>query len=336
MLLPHARGPLTQSLREALRADAPLVLPAAVASPDILFDDDAQLALWICFELHYQGFDHVDDDAEWRPDILDLRRQLETLLLTELRRMVSVPPSDEPVADRLRTLVDSDDGPGLSRHLQTTATAAQWREFLAHRAIYQLKEADPHTWAIPRLRGRPKAALVEIQRDEYGDGIESRMHSTLYRQLLTSVGMSDAYDPHIDAVPGITLALSNVMSLFGLRRSLRGALAGHLTAYEMTSSAPCRRYAKGVRRVFGHDADGRFFDVHVTADALHEQVAAHDLCGALATDEPNLAEDILFGAACCLYVDARFAEFVLGQWSADASSLRMSSDLDDEALANAS
>jgi Iron-containing redox enzyme len=49
-------------------------------------------------------------------------------------------------------------------------TLAQLREFAIHRSAYQLKEADPHTWAIPRLTGAVKAAMVEIQADEYGDG----------------------------------------------------------------------------------------------------------------------------------------------------------------------
>src|SRR3954454_5738807 len=148
------------------------------------------------------------------------------------------------------------------------------------------------------------------------------MHSELYRKLLRGLGLDDTYGCYVDAVPAITLAISNVMSLFGLHRSLRGALVGHLAAYEMTSSAPCRRYAKGLRRLGLPDEVCNFYDVHVTADALHEQLAAHDLCGVLAADEPELADQIVFGAAACLYVDNRFAEHVLGLWSNGQSSLR--------------
>jgi hypothetical protein len=111
------------------------------------------------------------------------------------------------------------------------------------------------------------------------------------------------------------------MSLFGLRRELRGALVGHLAAYEMTSSEPCRRYAKGLRRMGASDAACEFYDAHVTADALHEQLAAHDLCGGLAESEPALTEDILFGAAACLHIDNRFGRYVLDSWSAGRSSL---------------
>ena len=63
--------------------------------------------------------------------------------------------------------------------------------------------------------------------------------------------------------------------------------------------------------------------MHVTADALHEQIAAHDLCGGLAEAEPQLTEEIIFGAASCLYIDRRFAEHVMGRWAAGQPSLRV-------------
>jgi hypothetical protein len=323
MLLPQARGPLTRELVDALRAADPAAIPPAPEAPaDPLTDEDVQLALWICFELHYRGFDDVAELWEWEPELIALRRDLETMLLDALRRDVSVPAGQRPVADRLRALIDADDGPQLSRYIQRDADHQQFVEFAVHRSLYQLKEADPHSWAIPRLSGRAKAALVEIQLDEYGDGSLARMHSELYRKLLRGLGLDDGYGAYVDAVPAITLAISNVMSLFGLRRDLRGALVGHLAAYEMTSAAPCRRYGKGLRRLGGDDATCDFFDEHVTADALHEQLAAHDLCGGLADAEPGLTEDILFGAAACLHVDARFAEQVLAAWEASESSLR--------------
>jgi hypothetical protein len=333
MLLPAARGPLTGALITALRCDDPSRLPAAPDAPsDPLVDEDLQLALWICYELHYRGFTDVAMHWEWQPELIALRNSCEQHLLDALRSDVEVPVDGRPVAQRLRGLVDADEGPQLSRHLQLHANFAQFCEFAIHRSIYQLKEADPHTWAIPRLRGRAKAALVEIQADEYGGGDARRMHSELYRGLLASIGLEDGYGAYVDVVPAITLALSNVMSLFGLRRELRGALVGHLAAYEMTSSGPCRRYGKALRRVAGDTADGSFFDVHITADALHEQVAAHDLCGGLAADEPELADDIVFGAAACLYVDRRFAQHVLRSWEDGSSSLRA----DDDALAEVS
>jgi hypothetical protein len=139
---------------------------------------------------------------------------------------------------------------------------------------------------------------------------------------MRSLDLDDEYGAYVEAVPGITLAVSNVMSLFGLRRELRGALVGHLAAYEMTSSAPSRRYAKALRRLGVDDQACAFYDVHVTADALHEQLALHDLCGGLVAAEPDLAADVVFGAAACLHVERRFAEHLLGAWQHGRSSLR--------------
>jgi hypothetical protein len=328
--LPDGHGPLSAAVVHALRTGTYDALPGADAvvaddvltERDLLADDDAQLALWVLFELHYRGFDDAPAAAEWQPELIGLRRCLEDRLLEQLRTEVVAPVSDEPVTARVRDVVDGDDGPSLSRYVQTKADLHHFIEFVVHRSTYQLKEADPHTWAVPRLSGAAKAALVEIQVDEYGAGDADRMHSELFRTLLRSLDLDDGYGAYVPSVPGITLAVSNVMSLFGLRRELRGALVGHLTAYEMTSSAPCRRYAKALRRLGGDDAACAFYDVHVTADALHEQLALHDLCGGLVAAEPELADDVVFGAAACLYVERRFAEHVLHAWQHGRSSLR--------------
>jgi hypothetical protein len=41
----------------------------------------------------------------------------------------------------------------------------------------------------------------------------------------------------------------------------------------------------------------------VEADAVHEQIASVDMCGSLVADDPALADDVLFGAACSLALD---------------------------------
>jgi hypothetical protein len=99
-------------------------------------------------------------------------------------------------------------------------------------------------------------------------------------------------------------------------------LLGHLAAYEMTSSLPNRAYANGLRRLGGDAEATRFYDEHVEADAVHEQIAAHDMCGSFAVAEPELAGDVLFGARCALALDARWATGILDAWRAGRSSLR--------------
>jgi hypothetical protein len=72
----------------------------------------------------------------------------------------------------------------------------------------------------------------------------------------------------------------------------------------------------------GQDA-WEFFDEHIEADAVHEQVAAHDLCGALVADEPELLPDVLLGATACLELDARVGAATLASWRAGRSALRV-------------
>jgi hypothetical protein len=327
MLLPRSRGPVSSAVIDALHGYGPVPQASETVGPlrsvGLTHDEDVQLALWTCYELHYRGFDDVDDDWDSHPGLLALRLGLERQWLVELRALAPVQPvapADVPAA--LRDLTTADPGPSLAGFLQRRATLAQFREFVVHRSVYHLKEADPHSWALPRLGGAAKAALVEIQADEYGGGQVARMHAELFRQTLRSLGLDDTYGHYVDQVPAVTLAVSNVMSLFGLHRRWTPALLGHLAAFEMTSSLPNRRYGNGLRRL-GGDADAtRFYDEHVEADAVHEQIAAHDLCGGYVAEHPDSAADVLFGAACGLAVDRQFAELLLNRWQHGASSLR--------------
>ncbi|MDQ2661969.1 MAG: iron-containing redox enzyme family protein [Actinomycetota bacterium] len=314
MSLPRPRGPVSAALIAQLTGPehAPVgelavaATEGLAASDDLLLDDDLQLALFLMYELHYGGLEGVPDTWEWDPRLLAVRGPIEREFEDALRHVIPQPTATRDVPEALFALVAAaDDGPGLSDFVERDATAEQVREILACRTIYTLKEADPHSWAIPRLHARAKSALVEIQADEYGGGRAERLHATIFAQALRGAGLDDRYGAYADHVPVEVYTSMNLMSLFGLHRRLRGAIVGHLAAYEMTSSLPCRAYANGLRRLgFGPEVTD-YFDEHVEADAVHEQLAARDLAGSLAEDEPEVANDILFGAAACLAIDGR-------------------------------
>ncbi len=332
MQLPEPRGPLSAALAADLAAGAPLgastvelalSLPEPPDAVDALTDDDLQLSLALCYELHYRGFDGVDDAWEWDPDLLAVRRVLETRHVAALRALVDVPAvDDEPIDRQLTALIAADDGPSLSRWLAKEGDLEHWREYLTVRSVYHLKEGDPHSFVIPRLAGRAKSAMVEIQADEYGGGSADRMHSTLFAGMMRDLGLDDGYGALWDVAPAAAFASVNTMSLFGLHRRWRAAAAGHLTAVEMTSSEPSRRYSTGLRRLGFGERTTVFYDEHVEADAVHEQIAAVDMCGSLVAEDPALAADVLFGAACALAVDGLAATELLAAWQAGRSGLR--------------
>jgi hypothetical protein len=320
MKLPAARGPVSAALIDALsgRGDA---LPAHPVPAD---DEDLHLALFVCYELAYRGWDGVDDRWEWDTGMLRLRTALEQRFEASLHALAGVPEAVDPasVPARLREIADADDGPSLSKYLRGRATHDQFREFVMHRSIYHLREADPHTWAIPRLAGDAKAALIEIQLDEYGGGVTARMHQELFKKTMSWFDLDLTYGAYVDVAGAPTLAVNNVMSLFGLHRRRRGMIIGHLAAYEMTSTQPNRAYGNGLRRLGGSPEATAFYDEHVEADAVHEQIAAHDLAGGFALAEPELAGDVLFGARAGLALDAVWAGALLGDWAGGRSTLR--------------
>src|SRR4051812_41382591 len=167
--LPRPRGPLSESLLGALRR-APHRLARTQGPGDF---EDLQLALYCCYELHYRGFDGVDDGWEWDPGLLAFRAELERQFEADVLALAGgsgEPPDPGTIDAQLRELMHADDAPSVSSFIEREASSDQVLEFMIHRSAYQLKEADPHSWAIPRLHGAPKAALVEIQADEYGEG----------------------------------------------------------------------------------------------------------------------------------------------------------------------
>lgn len=330
----ESRGPLSellaqllaQSPREATVDGLSEAVEDALGSSDLINDDDVQLSLFLLYSVVYGSLPQTHAEWEWHPGVLAARSRLEQAFEQQLRAMVDVgelpEPTQDAVARHLFALTAPTSGPSVSRFVAKKATREQLDEFLINRSIYTLREADPHSWAIPRLTGRAKAALVEIQSDEYGAGDPARVHSAIFAQTMRGAGLDDTYGAYIDLVPAITLAVHNMMSMFGVHRRLRGAIVGHLAAFEMTSSLPNRSYGDGFRRLgFGPDVTW-YFDEHVEADAVHEQIAARDLAGSLAEDEPELLEDIMFGAAAGLAMDDLAGTHVLDAWSNDRSALR--------------
>jgi hypothetical protein len=316
---------VSERLLAALGRDPHPIGDLEIPAPaDPLADEDLQLALYACYELHYRGLPGVSDEWEWEPTLLAARRQLEQHFQRALVDALG-PPSGGVTAEgmdvALRAIDDADEGPSLSKHLERHGTLTQMLEFVVHRSAYQLKEADPHSWALPRLSGGPKAALVEIQADEYGGGDPDRIHAALFAQAMDELGLDSTYGAYLDHIPGYTLATVNLMSLLGLHRRWRGAIVGHLALFEMTSAVPNRRYGNCLRRLGYGPRATAFYDEHVEADAVHESIAAVDLAGGLARQDPRLAADVLWGARALVELERRFSNRLLAAWPEGRSSL---------------
>jgi hypothetical protein len=316
MQLPKARGELSQTLFDALRQEPDAIGDLTQVAPTDA--DDVHIALWAMYQLHYSGFEDVDDELEWHPQVLGLRRVLERDFERELRERLPDSTLEGPFAEALFTYIEEHDGPSLAAYVHRKADREQVLELFRHRSIYHLQESDPTAWVVPRLSTAPKAALMELQYDEYGGGDPNRLHSHLFALGLEASGLrSDRY-AYVDDVPVEILELNNAMSLFGLHRRLRGAALGHLAAFEATSSLPSRRMAQGLARLDFPTEMIDYYDEHVEADAVHEQLAIRTICGSLVEEEPSLVDDVVLGAFTCLDLEDRYARRMLEAWGEPA------------------
>ncbi|WP_253656030.1 iron-containing redox enzyme family protein [Williamsia serinedens] len=324
--LPAPRGPVSRAVVTLLASDADAIDPTATVVDDVAvveaadpYGDDLHLALHVCYELHYRGFAGVDPEWEWSPALLALRAQLEQVFRTAVVADAGV-PSDTGAAeveaemDALST--EPIDGEGPSWFLRHEGTWEEMREMFALRSIYHLKEADPHAWAIPRLSGQAKASFVAVEFDEFGGGRGDRVHQQLFADLLRAADLDTTYLGYLDRAPAAALVPVNLMTMFGLHRSSRGATVGHLAATEITSSPGSRRLAEALARLDAPHACRAFYLEHVEADAVHEQVLRTDVVGDLLAREPETAPDVLFGMRAFGVVEDRLAAHMMDAWTA--------------------
>ncbi|PRC48621.1 hypothetical protein C6A85_78915, partial [Mycobacterium sp. ITM-2017-0098] len=160
-----------------------------------------------------------------------------------------IDPDDGALAELDKLCVEPVNGSGPSYYLRDEGSWEQMREYFAHRSLYHLKEGDPHAWAIPRLTGQAKASFVAVEYDEFGAGKGSRLHQQLFADLMAAADLDTAYLGYLNHVPAEALAVVNLMSLFGLHRTLRGSAVGHFAATEVTSPPGSRRMVQALERL---------------------------------------------------------------------------------------
>lgn len=322
----HARGRASEALRAALLGEPGDVALPALDAADPVHDEDLQACLLMAYELHYAGWADVDPAWEWQPSLLAALHPLEDAFEAALRALAAGAPdvAGERTSQRLFAAAEADESVSLSRYVQRDATVEQAAEYLLHRSLVQLKEADAQTWLVPRLRGRPQGVLIEVQADEYGGGDLGRMHSRLWAQTMRGLGLDDREGSAAERLPAVSLAVLNAQTMCGIHARLAPVGVGFFTMVEITSSVPMRRYARGFERLgFGEEVT-RYFTEHVTADATHEQLMARELVDAWVAEEPAVGEEIMAGARVCLALDGLLATHCVDAWQAGRSSLRAS------------
>ena len=91
---------------------------------------------------------------------------------------------------------------------------------------------------------------------------------------------------------------------------------------EATSSPASSWMVAAMRRIGAGEAAIHFYDEHVEADAVHEQLVRREVVGGLLDDEPGLAGDVVFGIEATNVLEDALADAVTGAWEAAGTALR--------------
>ena len=320
-LLPVPVGPISAHIVASLRAGTGPTVDVIVGDDPL--EHDLQLGLYVLNELHYRGWTNVSDDLEWDNDVVSTRLGLSDEFERRLRATLGDGHGIEPLAEATRLL--EIDGLSVSAHLRDRGTVDQVRESMILRSPYQSKEADPHTFALPRFTGSTKRVFTEIQSGEYGVG-HRRSHAELFADALDGLGLDPTPNAHIDQCTGPGLAVSNLVTLGAMHRRLRGVVLGQLALFEMDSVIPNQAMVECVDRLDLDSAVRPFFHIHVLADTEHQDMVR----AAFLSDYPRFESDqvgnVVLGMRAQSLIDHTIAEHCVPRWRNGETALHATAD----------
>jgi hypothetical protein len=212
---------------------------------------------------------------------------------------------------------------GMGPFLREHATLDQMREIVAQRSLFFLKEPDPWAMVIPSLHGTAKAGLIDVLLDEYGWGRYEHMHSTVYETLMRKLDLETEYDAYRDRAAWQYLAALNLQGMYARNRRLCRRMYGYIYLVEADSPRSMANYLAAWARLGVDDPDvTRFYDLHVTADEGHQQVALDEMIRPVVTAEPAAAPEIARGVLEGIVVHSWFSRHLVESFAVGRSSLR--------------
>lgn len=212
---------------------------------------------------------------------------------------------------------------GLGPFIRDEITLEQLKEIVAQKALFFLKEPDPWAMVIPSLHGVAKAGLLDLLLDEYGWGRYDQMHSTVYEELMDALSLDTGYDAYADRASWQYLASMNLQNLYARHRRLCRRMYGYVYLIEGDSPASMKDYLAAWDRLGLGDEEKvtRFYDLHVTADEGHQDVALNEIIVPIVSAEPEARHEIARGVLEGRAVHRLFSAFAYAQFSSGETTL---------------
>jgi hypothetical protein len=213
---------------------------------------------------------------------------------------------------------------GMPEYIREHVTLDQLKEIVAQRSLFFLKEPDPWAMVIPTLRGEAKAGLLDLVLDEYGWGRHDHMHSTVYEDLMARLGLDTGFDAYFDRTAWQYLAALNLQAMYARHSRLCRRMYGYIYLVEADSPGSMRNYISAYRRLGMDDEDLlRFYDLHVTADEGHSDVALNEVILPVVRAEPEARADIARGVLEGRVIHHLFSKHLFDSFTEGRSSFRL-------------
>lgn len=230
----------------------------------------------------------------------NLEREFRESLASKRDGLLSAPPADRSELAswfaELATGTHPHENPQWPAFIREEISLEQLKQIVSHRSLFFLREPDPWIYAVPTLAGVAKAGLMDLLLDEYGWGKLDHMHSTIYAKLMESLGLETALDHYEPSTPWQFLATQNHQWMLALTPGLSRQLLGTIYLTEADSPAAMNNYLAAWKRLEISDADViHFYELHVTADENHRDVALQEVLMPVCDLDPNASHEIACG-----------------------------------------
>lgn len=167
----------------------------------------------------------------------------------------------------------ADTSPVLSAIMNSVDPQRCGRHYLVQFASDFLSEASAMARLAPGAYGDVQSAIFNILIDEYGASVHANKHSTLFENMLVSVGLSKDVHCYWQFYQPTALCMTNYFHYLTKNKRFFFRYIGALLYTEASLVNTTKKQSEMMKRVFGPDVDTKYFDEHFHIDQHHGEMA---------------------------------------------------------------
>lgn len=158
----------------------------------------------------------------------------------------------------------------LFSYLHTQADRNDLKQFLLNESVLNLEFFDYLALSIIGVSDRAKSEIIMNLWDEAGQGSIQKFHTTMFRKLLSELGIKYNRNEIIARMPWEGIAGINLFNYLSLYPFNKMTYFGFLAATEMLDPPHYSKLLKGITRIQGDQTlDSIYYEEHEKIDIIH-------------------------------------------------------------------